>query len=141
MKKAEEENLDLVKIASNPTGAVCKLMDYGKYKFEQSKKEKEQRKNQKVVEIKEVQLSFNIQQHDIDIRVKSASKFISAGNKVKVSIFMIGRQRANPQLGVEIMNKFASTLEDIAFIEKPAEVNGRNIIMILAPNKKEQIKK
>lgn len=136
MKRAEEENLDLVKMASNQGVAVCKLMNYGKYKFEQTKKEKEQLKNQKVVELKEVRLSFNIQDHDLDVKRKSAEKFLLAGNKVKVSIRMLGRQQAMPKYGIEVMSKFAESLKDVAVIDKPAVVNGRYIAMVLAPAKK-----
>ncbi len=135
MQKAEEENLDLVKMASNQGVAVCKLMNYGKYKFEQTKKEKEQLKNQKVVELKEVRLSFNIQDHDLEIKRKGAEKFLLAGNKVKVSIRMFGRQQAMPKFGLEVMSKFAESLKDVAVIDKPAVVNGRNIAMVLAPAK------
>lgn len=136
MRVAEEEDLDLVKMASNQGIAVCKLMNYGKYKFEQNKKEKEQQRNQKIVELKEVRLSFNIQPHDIEIKRKSAEKFLSSGNKVKVSIRMFGRQQATPKFGLEVMANFAESLKDLAVIEKPAVVNGRNIAMVLAPIKK-----
>ena len=130
---ADKEGLDLVKISPKAVPPVCKIMDYGKYLFDKAKKEKEQRKNQKVVEIKEVQLSMTIEQHDIDIKAKHATKFLLAGDKVKVSIRMSGRQQAYSDRGVETENKFAQSLEEISVIEKPAKVEGRNIIMILAP--------
>lgn len=136
MSRAEEENLDLVKVASNQGIAICKIMNYGKYKFEQTKKEKEQLKNQKVVELKEVRLSFNIQDHDLEVKRKSADKFLVAGNKVKVSIRMFGRQQATPKYGIDVMNKFAESLSSVAVIDKPAVVNGRFISMVLAPIKK-----
>ncbi|MGN1227793.1 MAG: translation initiation factor IF-3 [Christensenellales bacterium] len=135
MKLAEEQELDLVKMASNQGVAICKLMDYGKYRFEQIKKEKEQLKNQKIVELKEVRLSFNIQAHDIEIKRKNAEKFLKAGNKVKVSIRMFGRQQATPKFGLDVMANFANGLKDVAVIEKPAVVNGRYIAMVLAPIK------
>ena len=130
---AEKEGLDLVKISPSAVPPVCKIMDYGKYLFDKTKREKEQRKNQKVVAIKEVQLSMTIEQHDIDIKAKNAIKFLTAGDKVKVSIRMSGRQQAYADRGVETENAFAQSLEEIAVIEKPAKVEGRNIIMILAP--------
>lgn len=130
---AEKEGLDLVKISPSAVPPVCKIMDYGKYLFDKTKKEKEQRKNQKIVELKEVQLSMTIEQHDIDIKAKNATKFLLNGDKVKVSIRMSGRQQAYADRGVESENKFAESLAEICTIEKPAKVEGRNIIMILAP--------
>lgn len=130
---AEKEGLDLVKISATATPPVCKIMDYGKYLFDKSKREKEQRKNQKIVELKEVQLSMTIEQHDIDIKAKSAIKFLQNGDKVKVSIRMSGRQQAYSDRGIETENKFAESLQEYCNIEKPAKVEGRHIIMILAP--------
>jgi translation initiation factor IF-3 len=130
---AEKEGLDLVKISPNTNPPVCKIMDYGKYLFDKTKREKEQRKNQKIVELKEVQLSMTIEQHDIDIKAKNATKFLLNGDKVKVSIRMSGRQQAYADRGVETENAFAKSLEEIAVIEKPAKIEGRNIILILAP--------
>lgn len=130
---ADKEGLDLVKISPNAVPPVCKIMDYGKYLFDKAKKEREQRKNQKIVALKEVQLSMTIEQHDIDIKAKNATKFLLAGDKVKVSIRMSGRQQAYSDRGVETENNFAESLSEIAVIEKPAKVEGRNIIMILAP--------
>lgn len=130
---AEKEGLDLVKISPSAVPPVCKIMDYGKYLFDKAKREKEQRKNQKIVELKEVQLSMTIEQHDIDIKAKNAIKFLQNGDKVKVSIRMSGRQQAYADRGVETENKFAESLEEYATIEKPAKVEGRHIIMILAP--------
>lgn len=130
---AEKEGLDLVKISPNTNPPVCKIMDYGKYLFDKTKREKEQRKNQKIVELKEVQLSMTIEQHDIDIKAKNAVKFLNNGDKVKVSIRMSGRQQAYFERGIETENKFAESLSEIAVIEKEAKVEGRNIIMILAP--------
>ena len=130
---ADKEGLDLVKISPNAVPPVCRIMDYGKYLFDKTKREKEQRKNQKIVELKEVQLSMTIEQHDIDIKAKNAAKFLSNGDKVKVSIRMSGRQQAYFERGIETENKFAESLEELATIEKPAKVEGRNIIMILAP--------
>ena len=133
---ADREGLDLVKISPNAVPPVCKIMDYGKYLFDKAKREKEQRKNQKIVELKEVQLSMTIEKHDIDIKAKHATKFLLNGDKVKVSIRMSGRQQAYSDRGVETENAFAKSLEEISVIEKPAKVEGRNIIMILAPKTK-----
>ena len=130
---AKKEGLDLVKISPSAVPPVCKIMDYGKYLFDKTKREKGQRKNQKIVELKEVQLSMTIEQHDIDIKAKNATKFLLNGDKVKVSIRMSGRQQAYAERGVETENKFAESLAEICTIEKPAKVEGRNIIMILAP--------
>ena len=130
---ADKEGLDLVKISPSAVPPVCRIMDYGKYLFDKTKREKEQRKNQKIVELKEVQLSMTIEQHDIDIKAKNALKFLNNGDKVKVSIRMSGRQQAYFERGIETENKFAESLAEVCVIEKPAKVEGRNIIMILAP--------
>lgn len=130
---ADKEDLDLVKISPSAVPPVCRIMDYGKYLFDKTKREKEQKKNQKIVELKEVQLSMTIEQHDIDIKAKNAVKFLNNGDKVKVSIRMSGRQQAYFERGIETENKFAESLSEIAVIEKEAKVEGRNIIMILAP--------
>ena len=135
MRLAEEADLDLVKISPNAVPPVCKIMDYGKFKFEQAKKEKENRKNQKVVEIKEVQLSMTIDVGDLAVKAKQATKFLGEGNKVKVSIRLRGRQMAHANLGRDVMNNFFEGLKDIAVIEKPINMEGRNIIMILGPKK------
>ena len=135
MRLAEEADLDLVKISPNAIPPVCKIMDYGKFKFEQAKKEKENRRNQKIVEIKEVQLSMTIDVGDLNVKAKQATKFLGEGNKVKVSIRLRGRQMAHANLGRDVMNNFFEGLKEIAVIEKPINMEGRNIIMILAPKK------
>lgn len=135
IRLAEEADLDLVKISPNAVPPVCKIMDYGKFKFEQAKKEKENRKNQKVVELKEVQLSMTIDVGDLNVKAKQATKFFEAGNKVKVSIRLRGRQMAHANLGRDVMNGFYESLKDVCVIEKPINMEGRNIIMILAPKK------
>ena len=132
---AEEADLDLVKISPNAVPPVCKIMDYGKYKFEMAKKEKENRKNQKVVELKEVQLSMTIDVGDLNVKAKQATKFLTSGNKVKVSIRLRGRQMAHANLAKDVMNGFYDSLVDCAVIEKPMNMEGRTIIMILAPKK------
>lgn len=132
---AEEQDLDLVLISPNAEPPVCKIMDYGKFKFDQAKKLKEQRKAQKIVEIKEVQLSMTIDTHDVEVKAKAAKKFLGNGDKVKVSIRMRGRQQARPEIGVNIMNSFVEMMEGICTVEKAPEIMGRNIYMILAPAK------
>jgi translation initiation factor IF-3 len=133
---ADERNLDLVKISPNTNPPVCKIMDYGKFRFDAAKKEKDARKNQKVTELKEIWLSMTIDLHDVETKAKQARKFVSNGDKIKVSIRMKGRQQARPELGVEVMNKFFSLVEDVAVIDKKPLTEGRNIFMILAPIKK-----
>lgn len=135
LKKAEEKNLDLVKIAPTAKPPVCKIMDYGKYRFEQAKREKEARKNQKVVEIKEIRLSLNIDTHDFQTKVNHAEKFLKAGNKVKVSIRFRGREMAHPELGLTSMEKFAEACSEFSSIEKPTKLEGRQMLMFLAPVK------
>ncbi len=132
---AEEQDLDLVLISPNAEPPVCKIMDYGKFKFDQAKRLKEQRKAQKIVEIKEVQLSMTIDTHDVEVKAKSAKKFLGSGDKVKVSIRMRGRQQSRPEIGVNIMNSFVEMMEGICTVEKAPEIMGRNIFMILAPVK------
>ena len=135
---AEEQDLDLVLISPNAEIPVCKVMDYGKFKFEQSKRLKEQKKAQKVTEIKEVQLSMTIDKHDVEVKAKNATKFLTAGDKVKVSIRMRGRQMARPEMGIEVMNNFYSLVESISVIEKQPEIMGRNIFMVLSPVKEKK---
>ena len=132
---AEERDLDLVKISPNAVPPVCKIMNYGKFRFEQAKKEKEAKKNQKVMEIKEIWLSMTIDVGDLNVKAKAAQKFLTAGNKVKVSIRMRGRQQAHASLGVDVMERFFAMLEGVAVMEKKPLTEGRNILMILAPAK------
>ena len=130
---AEEKNLDLVKIAPQATPPGCKIMDYGKYRFEQAKREKEAKKNQRVVDIKEVRLTLNIDTHDFETKVNHAFRFLNGGDKVKVSIRFRGREMGHPELGGEIMKRFAEACSELAVIEKPAKLEGRNMLMFLAP--------
>ena len=136
MRLAEDENLDLVKISPNAVPPVCKIMDWGKYKFDLAKKEKENRRNQKIVELKEVQLSMTIDVGDLKVKEKQARKFLEAGNKVKVSIRLRGRQMAHASIAKKVMTDFAEILKELAVVEKPVNQEGRNLIMILAPAKK-----
>ncbi len=130
---AEQAGVDLVKIAPQAQPPVCKIMDYGKYRFEQSKREKEARKNQKVVDIKEVRLSLNIDTHDFNTKLNQSQKFIKSGDKVKVSIRFRGREMGHPELGIEVMKRFADACQEFAVVEKPAKLEGRNMLMFLAP--------
>ena len=133
MHMADEAGMDLVKIAPNAAPPVCKIMDYGKYKFEQGKREKEQRKNQKVIELKEIRLSATIDLHDMEVKAKSATKFLTNGDKVKVSIRFRGRQAKHGDIGLDVMNTFYEMVKDNAAIDRPAKQEGRNMFMILTP--------
>lgn len=133
MELAEQRNLDLVKIAPQAKPPVCKIIDYGKFRFEQAKREKEQRKNQRVVEIKEVRLSLNIDTHDFETKKNHAVRFISEGNKVKASIRFRGREMGHPELGQEIMDKFADAMSEVANVEKAPKLEGRTMLMFLTP--------
>ena len=130
---AVEKGMDLVKIAPQAKPPVCKIMDYGKFRFEQAKREKEARKNQRVVEIKEIRLTPNIDIGDLNTKVKNACRFLQDGNKVKVSIRFRGREMGHPEHGYETMRRFAEACAEFANIEKPAKLEGRNMLMFLAP--------
>ncbi len=130
---AEEQELDLVKIAPNARPPVCKLMDYGKYRFEMSKKEREIKKNQKVIETKEVRLSATIEDHDIDVKYRQAIKFLQDGNKIKVTIRFRGRQISHSEIGAEVMQEFAERIKDYGTVERRPLVEGRNMTMMVAP--------
>lgn len=131
MKLAMEANLDLVKIAPTAKPPVCKIIDYGKYKYEQTRKEKEAKKKQKTVEVKEVRLSPNIDTNDLNTKVNNAKKFIGKGNKVKVTLRFRGREMAHVQSSKHILDDFAALLEDVAVVEKPAKMEGRSMSMVL----------
>ena len=133
LKIAEEKDLDLVKISPNATPPVCRIMDYGKYCFEQAKREKEARKNQRIVAIKEVQLSVRIEQHDMETKQNHAKRFLTGGDKVKVALRFRSREIQHPELGQEVMDRFAEACSEFGVVEKPAKLEGRNMIMILAP--------
>lgn len=132
-KIASTKNLDLVKIAPQAAPPVCKVMDYGKYMFELAKKEKEARKNQKVISIKEVRLSPTIEDHDFSFKLKNAFKFLQDGDKVKVSIKFRGREMNYTKLGEEVLTKFADAVTEVGTVEKKPKLEGRNMIMILTP--------
>ena len=131
MKIAMEAELDLVKIAPTAKPPVCKIIDYGKYKYEQTRKEKEAKKKQRTVEIKEVRLSPNIDTNDLNTKVNNAKKFISKGNKVKVTLRFRGREMAHVQQSRHILDDFAEMLSDIAVVEKAPKLEGRHMSMVL----------
>lgn len=131
MKLAQEAELDLVKIAPKAQPPVCKIIDYGKYRYELARKEKEAKKKQKTVEVKEVRLSPNIETNDLNTKVNNAKKFISKGNKVKVTLRFRGREMAHMQQSKHILDDFAKLLEDVAVVEKPAKLEGRSMSMVL----------
>ena len=130
---AAEQELDLVKIAPNSTPPVCKIMDYGKFRFEQLKKEKEARKNQRIVEIKEVRMSPNIDTNDFNTKVKSAQKFLKDGDRVKVTVRFRGREMAHTSIGHDLLVKFGSECAEVASVDKPPKLDGRHMSMFLSP--------
>ncbi|MBE5907545.1 MAG: translation initiation factor IF-3 [Lachnospiraceae bacterium] len=132
MKLAEEAELDLVKIAPNAKPPVCKIIDYGKYRYELARKEKEAKKKQKIVEVKEIRLSPNIEENDLNTKMNNARKFLTKGNKVKITLRFRGREMAHMQASKHILDDIATALADVAVVEKPSKVEGRSISMILA---------
>ncbi len=131
LKLAEEAELDLVKIAPTAKPPVCKIVDYGKYRYELARKEKEAKKKQKIVEIKEIRLSPNIDTNDLNTKINAARKFLEKGNKVKVTLRFRGREMAHMNTSKHILDDFAQRLSDIAAVEKPAKVEGRSMAMFL----------
>lgn len=131
MKLAKEADLDLVKIAPTAKPPVCKIIDYGKYRYELARKEKEAKKKQKTIDIKEVRLTPNIESNDLNTKVNAARKFIEKGDKVKVTLRFRGREMAHMAGSKHILDEFAAQLEDIAVVEKPAKLEGRSMIMFL----------
>lgn len=135
LDKAGEKNLDLVLVSSQSKPKVCKIMNYGKYKFEQAKKEKEARKKSKAFELKEIRITPNIDTHDFEFKKKNASKFLADGNKVKITVRFRGREMNYVKLGEKVLNDFINDLEDVANVEKKPFLEGRNLFIILAPKK------
>lgn len=129
---AEEKNLDLVMVSNNTDTPVCKIMNYGKYKFEQAKKEKESKKKQKVVEVKEVRITPGIEEHDFNFKAKNARKFIESGSKVKITVKFRGRELNYTKLGEATLNKFIEELSDVATAEKKPVLEGKNMFVILS---------
>jgi len=132
---ADEAELDLVMISPNANPPVCKIMDLGKYIYEQTKKEKEAKKKQKVVDVKEIRFGLSIEENDIAIKAKKARKFLQDGDKVKVTVRFKGREVQLSHMANKILDNFVSKLEDVCVIEKPAKHEGKNMIMVLAPKK------
>ena len=129
---AEELKMDLVLVSPNMDVPVCKIMNYGKYKFEQAKKEKEAKKKQKVLEVKEIRVTPNIEEHDFGFKSKNARKFLQDGNKVKITVRFRGREVNNSKAGEMVLNKFIENLEDVSIVEKSPKLEGRNMFTILA---------
>ena len=130
---AMDKDLDLVLVSSNPENPVCKLMDYGKYKFEQAKREKESKKKQKTFELKELRVTPNIEEHDFNFKLKNAKKFLAEGNKVKITVRFRGRELNYVKLGEQVLNKFSEELSEEATLEKKPLLEGKNMFIILAP--------
>lgn len=132
LKLAKEAELDLVKIAPNAKPPVCKIIDYGKFRYEQARKEKEAKKKQKVIELKEIRMTPNIEENDLNTKISAARKFLEKGNKVKVTLRFRGREMAHMNASKHILDDFAAALAEIAVVEKPAKVEGRNMSLVLA---------
>ena len=130
---ADEQGLDLVKISPQATPTVCKLMDYGKFRFAQGKREKEARKNQKVVDIKEIRMFSTIDTHDFNTKVNQAVKFLKSGDKLKVSVRFRKRAIAHPQLGEELLQRFKEACSEAGVVEKPIKMEGRSLVMFVSP--------
>ena len=130
---AYEKHLDLVEIAPTAKPPVCRIMDYGKYRYEQQKREKESRKKQKTFDIKEVKLRPGIEEHDFNVKFKNAVRFLEDGDKVKVTIMFRGRELSHPELGEVLLNKMAAQLKEMAVVERQPKLEGKNMIMIVAP--------
>jgi translation initiation factor IF-3 len=133
LRMARERDLDLVEVAPNAVPPVCRLLEYGKFKYEQAKKEREARKNQRIVLLKEVRLRPGTDDHDIDTKCKAIQRFLEDGDKVKVTIRFKGREMAHPQLGKDALDRIANNLKDVATVERAALVEGRTMTMILGP--------
>ncbi|WP_242839661.1 translation initiation factor IF-3 [Desulfofundulus thermocisternus] len=133
LRLAEEHQLDLVEIAPQARPPVCRLMDYGKYKYEQSKREKEARKKQRVINIKEVKLRPSIEEHDFQVKVRNAARFLKEGDKVKATIMFRGREIMHTQLGHQLLLRLAEQVKDLSIIERQPKLEGKNMVMILAP--------
>ena len=141
LRVAEERNLDLVKISPTAVPPVCRLMDYGKYRFEQTKREKEARKNQRVVEIKEVRMSPSIDVNDFNVKLRNAQKFLSEGNRVKVTVRFRGREMAHTDIGQGLLLKFAEECQDVAVMDKQPKLEGRHMSIFLSPKSAKEAKK
>lgn len=135
LRMAEEAKLDLVAVSPNAEPPVCKILDYGKYRYELQKKDKIAKKNQKTMQIKEIRLSTFIEDHDIQVKAKTAAKFLNEGDKVKVSLRFRGRERDYTSKGYDVMNRFAEEVSEVGVVEKKPKFEGRSLTMFLAPKK------
>ena len=133
MRIAEEQGLDLVEVAANASPPVCRIMNYGKYKYQQSKRTHEARKHQTVVHVKEVKLRPRTEEHDFQFKLRHAQRFLSEGNKVKVSVLFRGREMAYPEQGMELIKRFIEGIKDLIVVEQPPRLEGRNMVTILVP--------
>ena len=133
LRAATEKNLDLVAVAPNAKPPVCRIMDIGKYKYEQSKREKESRRNQKIIIVKEVKVRPNIEDHDFEVKLKNARRFLESGDKVKATVMFRGREITHPELGQKLLKRLAENVDDLATVEREPKVEGRNMVMILTP--------
>lgn len=133
MRLAEEKQLDLVEISPAAKPPVCKIMDFGKYKYEQSKREKEAKKKQKIISVKEVKLRPNIEDHDFEVKAKNTARFLKDGDKVKATIIFRGREIVHTQLGQKLLKRLAESVKDFSLVERQPKLEGKNMIMILSP--------
>lgn len=133
LRIAAEKGLDLVEVAPNSQPVVCRIMDYGKFKYEQSKREREARRSQKVVTIKELKMRPRIDDHDFEVKVRSAERFLKDGDKIKCTIMFRGREIVHSQLGLEVLERLAERLKELGVVEQEPRVEGRNMVMVLAP--------
>ncbi|MGI6113531.1 MAG: translation initiation factor IF-3 [Mahellales bacterium] len=133
LQLADQKQLDLVKIAPQAKPPVCKIMDYGKYKFQLNKKEKEAKKNQRVINIKEIRLSGSIEDHDLGVKAKNAIKFLKSGDKVKVTIRFRGREMRHTEIGYGVMDRFTALINEVGQVEKKPKLEGRNMVMFISP--------
>ena len=136
LELAQQKGLDLVNIAPHAKPPVCRIMDYGKYRYEQAKREKEARKNQKTIEVKEVRMNLNIDDHDLNTKINNAIKFLKAGNKVKVSVRFRGREMAHQELGRALLERFAQACTEYGTVDKPAKMEGRSLSMFMVDKTK-----
>ena len=141
LQLAEEQNLDLVKISPNAVPPVCKLMDYGKYRFEQTKREKEARKNQRVVEIKEIRMSPSIDSNDFNVKLRNAQKFLAEGNRCKITVRFRGREMAHTNIGQDLLMRFAEECTQLAAMDKAPKLEGRHMSIFLSPRPSKENKK
>ncbi|UOF92690.1 translation initiation factor IF-3 [Fodinisporobacter ferrooxydans] len=133
LRIASEKNLDLVNVAPTAKPPVCRIMDYGKFKYEQSKREKESRKNQKVISIKEIRMTPNIEEHDFETKLRNVMKFLEAGDKVKIAVRFRGREITHTAIGQSVLERMAKAVEEISMVERSPKLEGRQMIMILSP--------